>query len=460
MEKTLIETVRKYQMLAEGDKVLVGISGGPDSVALAHWLMSQREEFGIEVILAHYHHGLRGEEADEDERFVRTLAEEWQLPYYTGKIPLKEILSKEHGNLQAKAREYRYRFFRETAEKIGANKVAVAHHLDDQTETILMRLIRGTGVGGLAGIPYLRPLSRGIMVIRPFLDVRRSEIEEYLKRYQLPYRIDSSNKKTDYLRNRLRIEFLPELNLINPNLPASIKQLAEMVREDEDHLQREAEELLSGIITHRDAEEIRISLNQWRRIPLALQRRAIKLICNYLVHVEEEIPFYHIEAVRKLFAEDKPRLWDMPWQISVGSRYGEGIFRVKKKERRGGFSYPLQVPGSLWIGEIGRRLSSSIVHEMVHVEGEHAFFDYEKVKSMGPLYLRSRREGDQLFLKGLGGHKKVKDIFIDEKVPREERDLIPILTAGENLLWIPGFRRANLAEVDEKTKKILLFTLE
>lgn len=457
MEKTLVETVSQHHMIKRGDKVLVGISGGPDSVALAHWLYTHREPYGIKVILAHYHHGLRGEEADEDERFVRLLAEKWQVEYFMEKVPLKEILAQEHGNLQALAREYRYRFFREVGERIGATKVAIAHHRDDQAETLLMRFLRGTGVGGLAGIPYTRPLTEKIIVIRPLLDITRDEIEAYLKRNHLTYRIDSSNRKTDYMRNRLRIELIPELLKVNANLTVSLNQLAQMVREDEEYLSRKAEEALHGLISERSDKQISISLKGWSKIPLSLQRRGIKLICNYLVQMEEEVPYHHIEAVRKLFAEDRPRQWNLPWGIEVLARYGEGIFRLKTEERRRGFYYPFHVPGSLWIREIERRFSSSILHQLIPVEGEeHAFFDYEKVAQLGPFVLRSRKEGDQIYVKGLGGHKKVKDIFIDAKVPKEDRDLIPIFAAGNEILWIPGFRKADVGEVDEKTQRILL----
>ncbi|WP_028988491.1 tRNA lysidine(34) synthetase TilS [Thermicanus aegyptius] len=460
MEKTLGETVRKHHMIKRGDRVLVGISGGPDSVALAHWLYRHREEYGIEVALAHYHHGLRGKEADEDEAFVRHLAKEWNLPYYVGKAPLKEIHEEELGNLQDLAREYRYRFFRETGEKIGANKIAIAHHLDDQVETMLMRFVRGTGPGGLVGIPYTRPLTPTITVIRPFLEITRKQIEDYLKRNLLCFRIDSSNKKTDYLRNRLRIETIPQLQAINPNLSSVLLHLSEMLREDEDYLASEAEDVFSSLTTYKEPEEIRISLAKWRETPFPLQRRAIKLICNYLVHVEEEVPYFHVEAIRKIFAEDHPKEWNLPWGITVIARYGEGIFRMKRESRGRGFHYPVQIPGSIWIAEMNKRLICSVLHEIPRIDGEHALFDYEEVMKLGPLSLRSRRAGDYLYLKGLAGHRKVKDIFIDEKIPKEKRDQIPLLCAGKEVLWIPGLRKSGKAEVLPGTRLILSCKLE
>ncbi|MBE3553660.1 MAG: tRNA lysidine(34) synthetase TilS [Thermicanus sp.] len=325
---------------------------------------------------------------------------------------------------------------------------------------MLMRFIRGTGPGGLAGIPYTRPLTPTITVICPFLEITRKQIEDYLKRNLLSFRIDSSNKKTDYLRNRLRIEMIPHLQAINPNLSSVLLQLSEMLREDEDYLASEAEDVFSSLTIYKEPEEIRISLAKWREIPFPLQRRTIKLICNYLVHVEEEVPYFHVEAIRKIFAEDHPKEWNLPWGITVIARYGEGIFRMKREARGRGFHYPVQIPGSIWIAEMNKRLTCSILHEIPQIDGEHVLFDYEEVMKLGPLCLRTRRAGDYLYLKGLAGHRKVKDILIDEKIPKEKRDQIPLLCAGKEVLWIPGLRKSGKAEVLPGTRLILSCRLE
>lgn len=453
MEERILRTIAEHNLIEHGDRILVAVSGGPDSIALLHWLWKGREDLGIIISCAHYNHGLRGDESDDDERYVESICRMWSIPFLSEQAQLKELL-KEGGNLQEIAREYRYRFLLRAAEKVGATKVALAHHGDDQVETVLMRLIRGTGSSGLSGIPYKRALSPGIEIIRPFLDISKEEILKYLKLHRLEGRIDSSNLKTDYTRNRIRLELLPKLYSYNPKVASSIQSLTRMLKEDEEYLEAQAKQMFTEHIELDARLQARVKLVSWRMFPLSLQRRIIKLICNYLTEREEEVPYIHIEAIREIFAGDTPRQWELPWGLVAVARYGEGIIKKKAENRKRSFHYPILVPGSVWISELNAQFTCSVTSVPgVDDVSREVYFDYDCLK--GNLILRSRKPGDRIWLEGLGGHKKVKDIFIDEKIPQEERERVPLLFAGEDLIWIPGIRKSSHGAVSSNTKRFL-----
>ncbi len=463
MQDTIRDTIARYQLLEPGDHVLVAVSGGPDSVALLHWLYTHRETLQIKLACAHFNHGFRDLESDEDEAFVAALCRRWEIPYYQQKVNLKQAVEAGGINLQMISREYRYRFLVEKAEQIDAGRIALAHHSDDQVETILMRLLRGTGTSGLIGMPYQRSLSTNVIGIRPFLDLTKEQILTYLKLHNLPSRIDSSNLKTDYTRNRIRLELLPELQLYNSNFSSSILSLARMLEEDEDELLRQAQEQfirITDVSKRTDEDEIKLSLSAFHSIPHSLQRRVIKLICNYLSNNEEEVPFLHIEALRNLFQQDEPRQWDLPWSLRVYVRYGEALFKRQLLESISDpFHCLFTAPATILIPQAKGRLTCSITTTIEEQESETiVYFDYDRVSQQ--LLLRTRKKGDRIWIRGLGGHKKVKDIFIDNKIPREDRDTIPLLFAGEELLWIVGVRKSSYGEYDRETKRYLRFSFE
>lgn len=460
MDGRIRKTIAEHLLLSPDDHLLVAVSGGPDSVALLHWLHAHQDALKVRLSCAHFNHGLRGEESDEDERYVARLSNMLNIPFYSAKVNLKKELEQGGAGLQELARDYRYRFLEERAKHIAANKIALAHHQDDQVETILMRFLRGTGSTGMIGMPYRRRLTEHIWVIRPFLDIPKEEILQYVKLHQLDVRIDSSNLKTDYTRNRIRIELIPELEKFNPNLRSSIISLSRMIKEDEVYLQEEAEDLFNRIVQIKNEHEVRFPLSSWLEIPLSLQRRIIKLICNYLLKNEEEVSYLHIEAIRSLFSQDAPKHWDLPSGVRVTARYGEAIFARKRvEEKQQGFLYTFSPPASIWIPECNLRFNCSVTTERDQEEDSAiAYFDYDRISHQ--LMLRSRREGDRIELLRLGGHKKVKDIFIDAKIPKETRDRIPLFFAGDQLLWIPGIRKSALGAYDHKTRRFLRCQIE
>lgn len=456
VEKIVWDTIQAHQLLKEGDHVLIAVSGGPDSVALLHWFKEHRQTLGLTLSCAHFNHGFRGEESDEEAIFVAHVCKQWDIPCYQTKADLLRKVQEGGVNLQALSREYRYNFLQETAQKIGATRIALAHHRDDQVETIVMRFLRGTGTTGMIGMPYERILVEGIILIRPFLDVTKAQIQQYLKLHKLSYRIDSSNLKTDYMRNRIRLTLLPKLHQYNPNLSTSILSLARMIEEDELYLNRLAEEKFVQItnVTDQPDGELCLRLPEFNALPLSLQRRIIKLICNYLHKSDEEVPYHHICALRSLFLQEQPHQWDLPWDIRVHIRYGEAKFRQKTKVSvHTPYYFSFTAPATIQIPDKGK-FHCFITTKMEKQEGaDTVYFDYDKICPQ--LTLRTRRKGDRIQLDGLGGHKKVKDIFIDQKIPREDRDSIPLLFAGEDLLWIVGIKKSSKGRYDHTTKRFL-----
>lgn len=458
---TVVKTIQEQQLLQPNDVVLVAVSGGPDSVALLHWLNSNQGLLAIQIACAHFNHGFRGAESDEDEQFVQHLCAQWRIPFYAQKANLGPIVEAGGVNLQEVAREHRYRFLVQTAEHIGARRIALAHHRDDQVETILMRLLRGTGATGLTGMPYQRRLSDSIIAIRPFLDVPKEALLTYLKRFHLASRIDSSNLKTDYMRNRVRLQLLPQLQEYNPNVSTALLSLAQMLEEDEAYLHSLAKEHFEKIVrieAHKK-DEITLSISAFRVLPLSLQRRVIKLICNYLNKSEEEVPFIHIESLRNLFLQDVPRQWDLPWSIRVYIRYGEALFKKEATTSTAEpFHFLLQVPTSIQLPTGIGRFSCSVTTKKEAESPLVVYFDYDCISH--DLVLRTRKKGDRMWIAGVGGHKKVKDIFIDAKIPREKRDTIPILVAGKEILWIAGVQKSSHGAVNDSTKRYLCCRFE
>ena len=235
LEEKILQTIEKFDMLSFNDRILIGLSGGPDSVTLLNVLLSFKKKYNLSFFIAHLDHMLRGEESDKDVSFVKNLAQELGLLCEVKSCNLKEIVQKEHLSLEETAREYRYKFYYETAKKIQANKIALGHNADDQVETVLMRFLRGSGLEGLMGIPPVRG-----KIIRPLIECSREEIEEYCQDHKIGYRIDSSNKEVVYFRNKIRLELLPLLSKdYNKNIKGIILRLRNIVSEASAYLNQE-----------------------------------------------------------------------------------------------------------------------------------------------------------------------------------------------------------------------------
>ncbi|MBA4495805.1 tRNA lysidine(34) synthetase TilS [Paenactinomyces guangxiensis] len=459
----LKQEIEQHQLLKQGETVLVGVSGGPDSIALLHGLHQLSPDYGWSLFVIHVNHQLRGKESDEDAHYVEDCCEKWNIPCRIERVDVSGVIAAGGGNKQATARRLRYEAFQNAAESFNADKLALAHHADDQAETILMRFIRGTGVAGLKGMDRVRSWN-GIQLIRPLLGISRQEIESYCAERDLHPRFDQSNLSLTYTRNQVRLQLIPMLTTYNPQVKEAILQLSEVVREEEKVWDQLVQDAFKEILVKKSDSSITLDVSSFLHFPVALQRRIVKLILSCLLRQgTSEATLDSIEQVRKVSIHKNPSVSiDLPGRIKVEREYQ--LLRIKvlgrangqKQEKAGAEPVVLSVPGvtSLpgFVGRIEIIVSDQPIHSLQPCR-DWTVFDAEKIRP--PLLVRSRRPGDRMTCYGLNGTKKLKNLFIDAKIPRQSRDSYPIVTADEDIIWVPGVRRSNKAIVTPETKHFL-----
>jgi tRNA(Ile)-lysidine synthase len=458
------EFIQRQELISPGDHVLVAVSGGPDSVALLHLLYDLRGELELNLEVAHLQHGIRGAEAQEDARFVAALADKLNLPFHLKAVDLRQIKSVAgKGNLEALARDERYRFFAAVARERRLGKIATAHTLDDQAETILMWLLRGSGLKGLSGMSPTHRLAGAnigpdnrLIVIRPLLDVSRAEVEEYLNEKRLIFRIDRSNQDPSFLRNWIRLELIPRLKeKTDRNLPSRLAQQAELIREEDELLDAFAQAALSET---RNAENMDrgLLLKHGR----AMQRRLLRLWIEETRGHLRGLDFQHVEAFLDLIkaGPSQSRLaipggWELVREYET-LRF-EKRFR-SLKQQCASYSYELRLGEDLHIREAGLTIAAREILPPLPsppVDLMEVFFD--SASFAGRLTMRNFRPGDRFQPLGMRGHKKVKDFFIEKKIPLSVRASLPLLVLGDEVIWIPGYGRSEVGKVTSQTEVIL-----
>jgi tRNA(Ile)-lysidine synthase len=411
---------------------------------------------------------LRGKESDEDVNFVKNLAQELGLPCEVKSCNLTKIARKEHLTIEEAAREYRYKFYSETAKKFKVNKIALGHNADDQVETVLMRFLRGSGLEGLMGIPPVRG-----KIIRPLIECGREEIEEYCKENKIGYQVDSSNKEVVYFRNKIRLELLPLLAKdYNKNIKDITLRLQNIVSEVSAYLNQETELLFKEVARRENPETVIIDLRKFTSLPLALKRRIIRKAIEVVKGNLYSISFRHNNEILKLteyqLGEKEIYLPDNLMVKKIYNKmmiYKKGISKEQKEEISIPWEYDILIPGKTEIKSLGIKLEikildsadikSSLYLARKKSKGEFLeFIDYNKIKL--PLKLRNRRSGDRFYPLKMKGLKKVKDFFINNKIPKGCRDLIPILVDNEDqIVWIMGMRLDDRIKINSDTKKVL-----
>lgn len=464
------QTVRDENLIQPGDTVVAAVSGGPDSMALLHLLTEMAERIGFRVTVAHVNHGFRPKESEAEARTVADYAAVLGVPCDIGVLDLPLYIAQTGKNPQAAAREKRYGFLHEIAERRQAAKIALAHHADDQAETVLMRLLRGAGPSGLTGMA-LRRTEKKVELIRPLLRIYKSEIERHCEVSGIPVCRDSSNEQRKYARNAIRLDAMPMLRHYNDKLPEALNRLADTMRDEDEWMAqqtRRAFEEIATVSAGARGTECRLGAQVFAGLPVALQRRLIKLILEYVFAEDDGFDYARIEAARAIMTRQAKgtAALDMHGRVKLVREYDDiAFFQLPASQLS--YTYALRQPGeSVALPEIGVELVSEVVRkpEMYGVYGgaatesaqqSEACFDCEHVRF--PLEIRSRLPGDRMEVLGLKGTKKVKDMFVDGKVPAAARDRVPIvLDASGRILWIPGVRRSAYALVDEPTKDVLV----
>ncbi len=483
--------VEEKGLIKTGETVLVAVSGGADSLALLHVLEGLAKDPSppfFKLHVAHLDHGLRGRAGQNDARFVSRCARKLGLSFSMGRVDA-EAYRRRHGlSLEAAARQLRYLFLQQTAAKIGAGKVAVGHNRDDQVETVLMNFLRGAGLEGLSGMKPRRRLGEAnCFLIRPLLDCSRMEIETFCSVLQLRPRLDETNRELCFHRNRLRLELLPHLERKhNPRLRESILRLTKILERENDYLEKLAAGQLQQLLLGEDAARKSVHLQPagFCQAHPALQARMIRLASARLHGAfPRDLDFGHIEQIMRLCCRPGQGSGELhlPAGLRAVLRPGRLTLTLQQGTRGPSFTpVPLPVPGTAVLPELSLKVVSGRKKpgrlSWPPDPRKEAFLDYRRVfalrsgherqesSSAGDgstleLLVRPRREGDRFYPLGAPGSKKLKDYYVDKKIPREERDGIPLVVAGETIIWVAGYQVSELCRVTEETAEVLVLRL-
>lgn len=438
----MMQYIKEHKLLEAGDNVLVGCSGGIDSMVLLYFLNSIKTELGISVAAVHVDHMLRGEESCEDRLFTEEKAKQWGIKCFSRAIPIPEILEKKGGNKQQLCRTERYSYFLEVMEQTGATKFATAHHADDQLETILMSGLRGSLQDGSFGMRAIRPFGRGYL-IRPQLAVVKEQIAAYAKVQDILYREDSSNAEAAYTRNRLRQHVLPFLKEENNRVSQNFVELAEDMQQDQQFLQELAEQKLARIIKVEN-EEIILSAKSFRVEAHALQKRMVLLLLNYLYN-PKQVPLTRqlVEQMQEMLQSSSGTVFlHLPQNYIAIRQYDEVLLSRQSQET-------VTEPTSSIITEnwtpIYQGRQYKVMPTARQEQIENAATWYFQAPENASFFLRSRKPGDRILLAGMNHPKKLSRLMIDEKIPVPKRESWPVITTDENeLLLVPGIRASAL----------------
>jgi tRNA(Ile)-lysidine synthase len=449
---------------AKGEPLLVGVSGGPDSVALLDALAQLQPEFGP-LTVCHLNHQLRGAASDADEEFVRYQAARYGVRAEVRARDVQQLASERKISVEMAAREARLDFFQEVAHATGIWKIALAHTADDQAETVLLRLIRGAGREGLSAMEPLARQRNTLVLVRPMLRMWRAEVENYLREQKLSCREDATNRDVDFLRNRVRHTLLPLLEReFNLGIKPVLLRTAEILGEEEAFLDALADEELRGCA---DGELLRAQ--DLMLLDTALQRRVVRRWLAQWLPLSE-LAFERVEAVLRMAAESAGSAQvEVAKDVSVVREYGAlhclSAAAVESQPPLGGEEL-LPVPGTVESASWGWWFSAEVVSRDewesamrtgLSAESLVAFFDVTALCA-APLAVRGWRDGDRFQPLGMSEEKKLQDFFVDEKVPRSQRDRVPLVLCGGRIAWVVGHRIAEWAKVIEVTKNILKLT--
>ena len=459
----MVRTVRTKGLFHDRHHLLVGVSGGPDSVALLSLLDRLRSKWSLNLTAVHCNYGLRGSESEDDQEFVATRCRELDIPLHVRRLQLPA--RPRQSSLQAVARDLRYQAFSEIAERCRADRIVLGHTADDQAETILLWVLRGTGLTGLSGMPA----ARDGMIIRPLYETARQEILTYLQNSGLQFRADSSNAKPVYLRNRIRHELIPMLNRLAPASLRALCRLADICREDDHYLEQQAGALFSAAVTWEAEGGWAIDRSQLLTVPRALQRRGIRTLIRTSLNQQYALGLRTVDQVIRIAANGKPgsRLDVNGGHMILTDSHLRFIpngetFLACDRNQSAGPRYHMTVPGSLIWSGTSQRLQvqpQTGGHAPAQREGDRVVVDADRISR--PLIVRSWSPGDRFQPCGMHGHsKKLQDFFTDLKIPRSVRARIPLVVAPEGIVWVVGYRQDQRWLPTAATKRRLVFTVD
>jgi tRNA(Ile)-lysidine synthase len=452
-------TIHERQLLPpEGGTVIVGYSGGADSTALLHLMTRLQGEFNLRVHAAHLHHGMRLE-ADDDVRVCEAVCAGLGVPLHVERVDVPALAQAQRVSLEEAGRNARYAFFDRLARELNAVAVALAHTRDDQIETILINLLRGTGPRGLCGMPYKRD-----HIIRPLLDSTRAQTHQYCAAHGLPTVFDSTNLDPHQLRRRVRMELIPLLRDLSPAFDRHLLRLADILENEEAWWDYEVRSLLEcGSVASADAETLlqhsKVGREFFTHLHPAMQRRVLREWLRARVGALRLPPYEILEGIRRAALEGKRTSWQLSDTLRLTTDEAALTLHTKPPDPEP-YEYPVQLETPILIPQAGAWLEARLLNApppSLEAMPDDAFLDADAVQ--GQLVVRNGRRGDRFQPLGMPAPKKLSDIFIDRKIPRAERWWLPLLCDAAGILWVPGYTIAARARITPDTRRVLHITL-
>jgi tRNA(Ile)-lysidine synthase len=435
LDKKIREYINNYNMIDKGNGVVLGLSGGPDSVCLFFVLLALKEEYDLTIRAIHVNHCIRGEEADRDQLFVRELCEKHNIQLEEHVIDIPALVAESGRSTEEEARLARYELFDKAAEALTQEmgrpvKIAVAHNADDNAETVLFHMARGTGLDGMCGIAPKRD-----NIIRPLIGVSKADILAFLQENEIEYCIDSTNEEVEYDRNRIRHNIMPELAQVNDRALEHISEMTERLNEVADYINLEAR----GLLQIAKEPEWHLRKRAIATAPRVIASQALKLYLSGYMPLQKDVSAIHVETILDLLNEDGERQVQLPYKKTLiisyedlyvledNDKQSEPVFNYREFDYEQGMKYP--------------------------TDAYTKWFDCDKIS--GNVVIRNRAEGDFLTIDSAGNHKSLQDYFVDEKVPRHLRDSVPLVCDDSHVMWVVGYRISEYYKISKNTTRVL-----
>jgi tRNA(Ile)-lysidine synthase len=457
MVEKLKNAIKSHSMVKKGAKILLCVSGGPDSVAMLYAFFVLAKEMQFRLFIAHLNHSLRGVESDKDQKYVEKIAGFLNIPVLCAKKDTLKLSREEKISIETAARKLRYDFFMDTAAKLGIKTIATAHTKDDQSETVLMRMLRGAGPRGLCGIPVISHM-KGMEIIRPLIDVSRKEVLKYLAAKKIRPRVDRSNADIRFFRNRVRLKFMPFIEKeYNQDIKNSFSSLAEIMQGDYGYLEYRYNKAFKRLAGIRRNNAVVFKLSDIRKEHLSVRRGLIRKAIEFLCANLDNIEYRHWKEIESLIYK-RPAKAKVSLPNKVVIEKGKRLlkFSICKKASPEKVCRPVRIfkiPSSVHFGKYRLNIKRvKAIHDFSE-KPKHTEYIYIK-ESDFPLALRTFKKGDRIRPLGMSGYKKISDIFIDDKVPLRRRKHIPILvSSGGEVLCIFGVRVSETCKIQKDSKK-------
>jgi len=454
LERTVHETIKTYDMCTQGQRILVAVSGGIDSVVLIRCLFQIRKELGISLLVGHFNHQLRGKDACRDEEFVKRLAQKLKLPFIVGRGDVRCHAAHFHMSLEEAARALRYDFFVRIAQERSIEAIALGHTVDDQAETVLIRLVKGTGLRGLSAIRPILHYKRGCF-IRPLIRIKRNEIIHYARRKGITHREDKTNKSLKFLRNKVRHRLLPLLEKqFNPQIKEALARLASSADTDMQYVMGAAHALLKQVIRKKEPQRIVLQRKKFLQYHPALCYRIIEEVLR-MVSPQSTLDFEQWHYFWHHVSRSRKTQMTIGGNVAIIIQYND-IVVLRHETHKNDFCAFLDVHKVITVPNAHMRFACTLVNkDNINITHRKSIEYFDATHVTFPLLIRTRVEGDRFKPLGMKGRKKIKDFFIAKKIPQYKRDSIPLILSGHDIIWVVPYGIADDYKITSSTKKAL-----